>query len=264
MTPGAMAGPQCPSCGETEALRGAAVDNDISVTCQTCGATWMRGAPKCKTCGGEDIVGRPQAMSRNPRGNQLAFVGWREIPLCRRCDADALSASLSKHQPVPEGYVSASLFGPKQRVDASTLSRQTPARPHPDAESDLRQRPPSRSPNARATPSQGRGSTKPPRPAPAASQPPTVRQAVEAFLASDFRDADATAMLMLATHLGPSSRLGALDEPEAATALRAWFERLYGPAGRTSRESALRTVLGAVDFWRTQDWVTGDPAAALR
>jgi hypothetical protein len=260
------AGPQCPSCGETEALRGTPFEDDIAVTCQTCGATWMRGAPKCKTCGGEDIVPRPQAMSRNPRGNQLAFVGWREIPLCRRCDADALSTSLSKNQPVPEGYVSASLFDSKERVGASTGSRQTTARRRrPDVDTKLRQRPPSRPASARATPtSQDHGSTTRPKAAPTASEPPTVRQAVEAFLASDFRDADATAMLMLATQLAPSSRLSALEGPEAATALAAWFQRLYGPKEGKSRNSALRTVVGAIDFWRAQGWVADDPAAGFR
>jgi hypothetical protein len=87
---------------------------------------------------------------------------------------------------------------------------------------------------------------------------------VEAFLASDFRDADATAMLMLATQLGPSSRLSALEGSEAASALAAWFERLYGPKGRKSRDSALRTVVGAIDFWRAKDWVPDDAAVELR
>jgi hypothetical protein len=262
-----MAGdPQCPSCGETEALRGTPVDNDIALTCQTCGATWMRGAPKCKTCGGQDILPRPQAMSRNPRGNQLAFVGWRQIPLCRTCDADALRASLAKNQPVPEGYVSASLFGPKDRVPANTRSRQTTARRRPDADTKLRQRPPSRQAGARSSAtSPDRDVTTPAEAAPtAASQPPTVRQAVETFLASDFRNADATAILMLATQLGPSSRLSALEGPEAATALATWFERLYGPKEGKSRDSALRTVVGAIDFWRAKDWVADDPAAELR
>jgi hypothetical protein len=30
------AGPQCPSCGESEALRGTPVENDIAVTCEKC------------------------------------------------------------------------------------------------------------------------------------------------------------------------------------------------------------------------------------
>jgi hypothetical protein len=103
-----------------------------------------------------------------------------------------------------------------------------------------------------------------PQPAPPTSQPPTVRQAVDAFLSSGFPDADSTAMLMLATRLGPSSRLNILEGGAAAKDLGAWFEKLYGSKAGTSRDSARRTIVGAVDHWRAQGWVADDPAAALR
>ena len=258
-------GPACPSCGETESLRGTAVDGDIAVACQTCGATWMRGALTCKSCGGEEILGRPQAMSRNPRGNQLAFVGWREVPLCRTCDADVLTASLPKNQPVPEGYVSACLFGPKDRDPVPTTSTPTTSRLRSDDDPTARRGPDPRPAVARAAPApRKRASSGAPNPGRATSEPPTVRQAVEAFLASGFHDADSTAMLMLATWLGPSTRLNALGGREAAKELGAWFDRLYGPGAGKSRDSALPTVVGAIDFWRAKHWVADDPAAVLR
>jgi hypothetical protein len=255
-------GPACPLCGETEALRGVQVDDDIAVTCQTCGATWMRGAPRCKTCGGEDIVPRPQAMSRTPRGNQLAFVGWREIPLCRTCDAEALSTSLSKNQP----YVSASLFGPKDRVPSppppAASAPAPPAPPTDDRESAPRTRQalPSRSAQQPARNRLSRES----KPTPASSQPPTVRQAVDAFLSSGPADNDPTAILMLAKQLGAGSRLSALEGEAAAKEIRAWFEKLYGSKANKSRDSARRTIVGAIDHWRTQGWIADDPAAGLR
>jgi hypothetical protein len=256
---------ECPSCGETEALRGTPVDEDIAITCQACGATWMRGAPRCKTCGGEDIVPRPQAMSRNPRGNQLAFVGWREIPLCRTCDVEVLSTSMSKNQPVREGYVSAFLFGPKDRVPTPIHS---PAALPPPRTSDKETGAEARAPKPPSSQTfrrpSGNTPSRRPRPTPSACQPPTVRQGVEAFLASGVRDADSTAMLMLATHLGPSTRLNSLEGAAAAKDISLWFERLYGVEAGRSRDSALRTIVGAIDFWRAQCWVADDPAAGLR
>ena len=50
---------------------------------------WMRGAPRCKACGGSDLVTALQCMGRTPRGNQRAVVGRREISLCVSCDAQA-------------------------------------------------------------------------------------------------------------------------------------------------------------------------------
>jgi hypothetical protein len=247
----------CPACGESEALRGTPAGDDIAVTCESCDATWMRGAPRCKTCGGDDIVPRPQAMARNPRGNQLAFVGWREVPLCRLCDAEVLTAYLTTNQPIPEGYVSACLVGPKDRVPETPVAprRARPARAGRTSTKATASEPgPPQKPLSPAR-----------KPAPGkATEPLTVRQAIEAFLKSGASDADATAMLMLGTHLGSSNRLTTLEGAAAAAALQAWFERTWGSRGGRGADTARRAVTAAVDHWREQGWLGDDFAAELR
>lgn len=100
---------RCPGCGEEQRLVGrqdesAGGPEGIVVDCLACGHTWPRGVRPCATCGGTDVVDRPQTMTRTPRGNQLAVIGTRTIRLCTRCDAEALRASLTHNQPVPDGY----------------------------------------------------------------------------------------------------------------------------------------------------------------
>ena len=263
---------QCPSCGETEALRGKPSGAEIEVTCLSCGMRWMRGAVRCKTCGGSDVASRPQSMSRHPRGNQLSIVGWRDILLCQRCDQEVLADSLTKNLPVPEGYVSACLFGDE---DARRESPDQPGQPHPPETGttrpgplepghgstravDEKQRPPgvaaSSTGSARKA-ARARSET--------TLADPTVRQAVEAYLRTDAQ-ADSTAILMLGTHLGASTRLKALEQPQTATELREWFLRLWTEGSGGRREEARKTVLRAVDHWRAQGWLSGDPAAELR
>ncbi len=84
---------RCPRCAETEDLTGSPVDGDIQVTCQTCGARWLRGGRRCRTCGGTAVVEKPQAISRHPRGNQHAIVGGHRLQLCPTCDEDATAAA---------------------------------------------------------------------------------------------------------------------------------------------------------------------------
>jgi hypothetical protein len=95
---------RCPSCGETERLAGTPVAGDIEVSCQACGHQWLRGSPRCRGCGGGDVVTKLRLMTRHPRGNQLAVVGHRQVPLCPRCDADVVQGGDGRL--VPEGYVS--------------------------------------------------------------------------------------------------------------------------------------------------------------
>ncbi|MET9831810.1 hypothetical protein ABZ078_21480 [Streptomyces sp. NPDC006385] len=68
-------------------------------------ARWMRGGVRCAECGGQNIVHRPQAMTRHSRGTQLSTIGWRELPLCRGCDVEVLEKSTSQNTPVPSDYV---------------------------------------------------------------------------------------------------------------------------------------------------------------
>jgi hypothetical protein len=251
----------CAACGEDEQLHGEPVDGDIAVTCLSCGATWMRGAARCNTCGGQDIVSRPQPMSRHPRGNQLAIIGWRELPLCQTCDAEVLTASLASNRPVPEGYVSACLFTlqelgqTQQRRPAPTQSGSGSKRPSRDAAKSNSTTSPSPLPqHQRAAPARR---TTP-------SAPPTLRQAIEAYLSSTPSAADSVTLLMLGSHLGPSTRLNELDASDTPGNLTAWFMQLWDDKNPDRRAIARSTVLGAIDYWRSQDWIHNDAGAGLR
>jgi hypothetical protein len=85
---------RCPSCGEDEELSGRRTDGDIEITCHRCGYVGPRVAGRrCPTCGGADVVDRPQAMVERSRGTQLSIVGYTTVGLCRSCDADELEYS---------------------------------------------------------------------------------------------------------------------------------------------------------------------------
>lgn len=85
---------RCPSCGEDEELSGRRTDGDIVITCHRCGYVGPRVAGRhCPTCGGADVVDRPQAMVERSRGTQLSIVGYTRVGLCRTCDADELEWS---------------------------------------------------------------------------------------------------------------------------------------------------------------------------
>lgn len=245
---------QCPACGETDALTGTPTDGDIEITCQTCGAAWMRGAPRCKGCGHDDTVTRPQIMTRHTRGNQLAIIGRRDIPLCLRCDAAAIDASTST--PVPESYVSVFLFG-DTTLPAAQPRPQAPASPthHPRT-----------APKPSTTPTTATPGTQPAQPArqapPKPAPIPTVRQAIQTYLTAD-PCADSLTMLLLGQHLGPSERLSTLDTPEHADRLAAWFATTWGNQPENARASARGTLERAFEHWTEQGWLTTDLAARL-
>ncbi|WP_223124594.1 hypothetical protein [Streptomyces sp. TRM68367] len=251
----------CPSCGESEELRGEPVDGDIKVTCLACDTQWMRGGLRCAHCGGQDIVHRPQAMTRHSRGTQLSIIGWRELPLCRTCDADALETSISQNIPVPSDYVAACLgvaqtpvapAAPRHQAppsDTSVLKPAPPAAPKPATAA---------APAPRARPQRTR-----PKAARAPSTAPTVRQAIAAFMGEASGQADATAMLLLGTHLGSHNRLSVLEEEGVAERLADWCDGYWGDNSDRARR-AVGTICRAVDFWGARGWLSSDPAARLR
>ncbi|MBT2366132.1 hypothetical protein J7E88_12640 [Streptomyces sp. ISL-10] len=253
---------ECPSCGEDEELRGEPCAGDIRVTCLSCGAQWMRGAPRCAGCGGQDIVQRPQSMTRHSRGTQLSIIGWREVPLCRTCDAEVLETSIAQNTPVPGDYVSNCLYGSGERP-AVPQSAPPPAPARPPSPPSAPAPSPRESPRQpAAVPAGPRAERSRPRPAPSAV--PTVRQAIAAFLAEASGEVDHTAMLLLGTHLGSYERLGVLDAPDAADALAAWCEGHWGDCNGAGAQRAVSTILRAVDFWGARGWLASDPAAKLR
>jgi hypothetical protein len=238
--------PACPSCGEAEALLGRRVDADIALTCERCGAEWMRGEARCKRCGRPGGVSAQQRMTRHPRGTLLAVVGMRQVPLCRDCDDDVLEAALLKHRPVPEGYVSRFLFGepPPDR----------PAKVEWPPTNGRRRRPDNPKVDSRRSP--------PKEPAESGRADPTVRQAVEVFLEAAGSPADALAMLLLGTELGPSTRLSLLDTPATAAELTRWLDQTFQGRHEQRQEAAgvLRRALG---LWQEKGWLIHDVSAAL-
>lgn len=95
----------CPVCGEAEELTGQPGEDGIRITCDRCGASWLRDAAPatCATCGGTELEHRPQPTTAYSRGTQVSIVGWRQVPLCVDCDAPMLSRSLAG-KPVPNSY----------------------------------------------------------------------------------------------------------------------------------------------------------------
>ena len=91
----------CPSCAETEDLRGQAAGDVIRIECGRCGEVWERDpSPFCRTCGGRDVEPVPSAIIEKGRGTQLSVVGIRTVHLCRVCDADSL-ARYQRNRPNP-------------------------------------------------------------------------------------------------------------------------------------------------------------------
>lgn len=105
-----MADLKCPNCGEDVNLQGSPGKAGIRITCGTCGHSWDRDArPRCATCGGHDIVSRPQTLTAYSRGTQLSVLGWRELPLCAVCDREELMRSTDGAAPLAADYVPAAM-----------------------------------------------------------------------------------------------------------------------------------------------------------
>ncbi|NNC74233.1 MAG: hypothetical protein HKN93_01855 [Acidimicrobiia bacterium] len=82
---------RCPSCGETDDLRGYRHDDRIDVTCGSCGASWARDlSPHCDRCGSTALQAVHLAILEKSRGTQLSVVGTRVIDLCETCDSETL------------------------------------------------------------------------------------------------------------------------------------------------------------------------------
>lgn len=96
---------ECPRCGETEELVGRRGAGGIELHCERCGRTFPRDERvRCATCGGDDLVVRPQVLTQYSRGTQLSVVGWTETHCCTVCDADALARSERANGPIPAEY----------------------------------------------------------------------------------------------------------------------------------------------------------------
>lgn len=240
-----MSDQSCPGCGEDERLHGRTVDDDIEVTCATCGSTWLRGTPHCRECGRAGGVTLPQRMTRHPRGTLLAVVGVRDTLLCPTCDRAVVDAALNHNDLVPEGYVSRFLRGVGAGPAAAATNVATsPAKPRRERRADTSVRVALPEPT--------------PRPAPARVVDPTVRQATEAFLEATDEQVDSVVLVLLGTLVGASTRVSALDDSGAADRVAEWLERTWGPTSGERRAAAAATLRHTFGHWLEQGWLAGD------
>jgi uncharacterized Zn finger protein len=77
--------PVCPSCGETEKLRGTRKDGSILLRCETCGHRWKRDLAACPRCGSHLVVDRREPLMQKARGTQQSIVGFRIVRECSSC-----------------------------------------------------------------------------------------------------------------------------------------------------------------------------------
>ncbi len=91
----------CETCGTDEFLRGAPRDDDtIELTCERCGATWVRDPrPSCPKCGGTELEAAPRLILEKSRGSQMSIQGVQREFLCRLCDAEQIAARRDGHLP---------------------------------------------------------------------------------------------------------------------------------------------------------------------
>ena len=248
-----MPGPSCPTCGEVVALSGRPEGADIEITCDSCGGRFLRGERRCQACGSTGAVEVEQRMTRHPRGNMLAVVGVRTVPLCPKCDGEVLGDAQAQRRPVPEGYVSRFLYGEVEEF------RPVPTRPkrlggprgHRPGVARVARLP---EPDAPAR------SEAPPRLA-----DPTVRQAIEQFLLQVEQAADSVTLVLLGAFLGPSTRVSSLDSSLTQAQVAAWFEDRWGKrSAQAGREAVLQTLTSLAGYWQHQGWVSLDLAGDLR
>ena len=92
---------ECAACGTDEFLRGTPLGDDtIELTCERCGATWVRDPrPSCPICGGHEMEAAPKVIVEKSRGSQMSIQGIQREFLCRVCDDDTIRARRDGHLP---------------------------------------------------------------------------------------------------------------------------------------------------------------------
>lgn len=75
----------CPSCGETERLRGTRHGETIVVVCEACGHEWERNPDVCPNCGKRTISDQRVPLIQKARGTQQSIVGYRVVKECSSC-----------------------------------------------------------------------------------------------------------------------------------------------------------------------------------
>ncbi len=88
----------CPSCGESERLRGARRGGPVvELVCEVCGATWERDArPRCRICGSDDLRYAPEPLWERGRGEQRTPAGRRQAYDCYACGAKDVTSARAR------------------------------------------------------------------------------------------------------------------------------------------------------------------------
>ena len=238
----------CPACGETEQIVGTPHEGDIKLSCQRCGQSWLRGGRRCRGCGGTALVRLPQVMSRTPRGNQLAFIGAREIDLCPECDGTAVTESTTSNRPIAESYHSIYLLGPPT---ATPIAPSIPSPPAPKA-----------GPATRGSERNRSGHRQQRTSAPAASPstaPARVNEALTAL--TNDEGVDVMVLVLLGRLLGTTTPLATLDSPHTAPRIAEWYQTTFARSPKA--EAARLTIQTIASRWRQKGWVTEDLASEL-
>ncbi len=226
----------CPRCHAEEEVVGNQTDHGIRLTCKQCGHSWLRAGPRCRTCGGEACVVRPQKLVVNPRGNQLATVGVVETRPCPICDAEILT-STHNAQWLPDGYVSCFVNGPRPPTAPTA---------HFTVRRDERGVSPQVSPRRPTTTS--RPPAAPPSSTPVPLTNPTVRQAIDATL-KDHPELNAGVITLFALHLCPATGIAALGDTLSPSGIRGWLDGVRLPASADATLSVLTA------HWASRGWL---------
>lgn len=92
----------CPNCARDAHLTGERHGDLIRITCAACNLVWDRDpAPRCPTCGADNVRPVPEAIWAKSRGNQLSTIALRTVYLCPACDAERLFLYLNSGSPLP-------------------------------------------------------------------------------------------------------------------------------------------------------------------
>ena len=86
----------CPGCGEEEDLLGRSDGppgaQRITVSCQSCGLSWVRDlTPRCPECGSTEVRSALRSIVDKSRGTQLSIQSLSVEYLCPGCDAEELA-----------------------------------------------------------------------------------------------------------------------------------------------------------------------------
>ncbi|HSZ30211.1 MAG TPA: tyrosine-type recombinase/integrase, partial [Pseudonocardiaceae bacterium] len=95
-----------------------------------------------------------------------------------------------------------------------------------------------------------------------------LAHAMEAFLAQVPNPNSArsyrVALRALVAELGPDTPLVVLDQERTAERVGCWFTECWGSASNATVNARLDALRSAAAWWRTQDWITGEPSRRIR